>query len=179
MLSRTALVVCLCVVWSCGSTSSVSDSGPLVDNTLWAPTMDGDDILGAPPDDAECMLEPIGCEDDEYPWPEGECVTLDELSTCVAAFIPECEQSMTVLSVYTRMPDDRLTLCSWLTLTQPSLRAIHTGDQVEVRTFHSELTAPVPGEARMTFVIGDEIVHDYNALIPSGSSFPSTTWTAD
>ncbi|MBW1758623.1 MAG: hypothetical protein JRJ80_21005 [Deltaproteobacteria bacterium] len=22
-------------------------------------------------------------------------------------------------------------------------------------------------------------MHDYNALIPSGSSFPSTTWTAD
>ena len=179
MLSRAALVVCLCVLWSCDSSSTESNPGPLVDNAQWVPTMDGDDILGAPPDDAECMLEPIGCEDDEYPWPEGECVTLDALSTCVAAFIPECEQSMTVLSVYTRMPDDRLTLCNWLTLTQPSLRAIHTGAQVEVRTFHSELTAPVPGEARMTFVIGDEIVHDYNALIPSASSFPSTTWTAD
>ena len=180
MPSRIAFTLCVCVLWSCGSSGTpASDPGPLVDNTLWVPTTDGDDVLGAPPDDAECELEPIGCEDDEYPWPEGECVTLDELSTCVAAFIPECEQSMTVLSVYTRMPNDRLTLCNWLTLTQPSLRAIHTGDQVEVRTFHAELTAPVPGEARMTFVVGDEIVHDYNALIPSGSSFPSTTWTAD
>jgi len=141
------------------------------------PTTDGDDVLGPPPDNAECELMPIDCPD--FPWPEDECVTLDPASTCVASFIPECLDSFTVLSVYTRMPDNRLTLCNWITLEQLSLRAIHTGDQVEVRTFHAELTAPVPGEARMTFVIGDEIVHDYETLIPSGSSFPSTTWTAD
>ena len=176
MLSRIAFTLCLCALWSCGSSSGTTP-GPLVDNTLWVPTTDGDDVLGAPPDDAECELMPVDCP--EFPWPEEECVTLDPASTCVASFIPECLDSFTVLSVYTRMPDNRLTLCNWITLEQPSLRAIRAGDRVEVRTFHAELTAPVPGEARMTFVIGDEIVHDYKTLIPSGSSFPSTPWTAD
>jgi hypothetical protein len=78
------------------------------------------------------------------------------------------------------MPDNRLTLCNWITLTQPSLRAIRAGDQVEVRARHSPLTQPVPnGEARMTFVIGDEIALDYSVLIPSDFFFPSATWTAD
>ena len=106
-------------------------------------------------------------------------MTFEPTSTCAAAFVPECLDSFTVLSIYTRMPDNRLTLCNWITLTQPSLRAIRAGDEVEVRARHSELTAPVPGDARMTFVIGDEIVLDYSVLIPSGFVFPSVTWTAD
>jgi hypothetical protein len=97
----------------------------------------------------------------------------------VVAYVPECEQSMTVLSIYTRMPDDRVNLCNWLTLTQPSLRAIRAGDRIEVRTFHDKLTAPVSGEARMTFVVGDEITFDVTELIPSDSSFESEPWTAD
>jgi hypothetical protein len=177
MFNRVAFVLCLCVLWSCDSSSStVSDSGPLVDNTKWVPTTDGDDVLGPPPDDAECELMPIDCP--EFPWPEDECVTFDQASTCIAAFVPECDV-VTVLSIYTRMPDDRRTLCNWITLEQPSLRAIRAGDQVEVRTFHAALTAPLSGEARMTFVIGDEIAHDYSTLIPTGSAWPRTTWTAD
>ena len=44
---------------------------------------------------------------------------------------------------------------------------------------HSELTAPVPNEdARMAFVIGDEMVLDYNVLIPSAFQFPNVEWTA-
>jgi hypothetical protein len=177
MLERVVLAAFLCILWSCGSSDPGSDPGPLVDNTQWVPTTDGDDVLDAPPADAECELMPIDCP--EFPWPEDECVTFDATSTCVASFIPECLDAFTVLSVYTRMPDNRLTLCNWLTLEQPSLRAIRAGDQVEVRARHAELTAPVPGEARMTFVVGDQIALDYSVLIPSDFFFPSAIWTAD
>lgn len=181
MPSRVILVFLaflLCTSWGCGSSSSTppSDPGALVNNSSWVPTMNGDEVLGPPPEDAECMLEPIGCP--QYPWPEDECVTIDP-AECITAYVPECEQSMTVLSVYTRMPDDRVNLCNWITLTQPSLRNLRAGDQVEVRTFHDALTAPVPGEARMTFVVADQITFDFNELIPSDSAFESQTWTAD
>jgi hypothetical protein len=186
MLERVILTLCLGALCGCGGSSSSStggsgggnpyEPGPLVDNTQWVPTTAGDDILGSPPADEECGLIPIDCP--EYPWPEDECVTFDATSTCITAFVPECLQGLTVLSVYTRMPDTRLTLCNWLTLEQPSLRNIRAGDQVEVRARHSALTAPVSGEARMTFVLGDEILFDYSVLIPSDFVFPSVTWTA-
>jgi hypothetical protein len=179
MLSRVALTLCVCVLWSCGSSSSpASDSGPLVDNTQWVPSSSdkGEPFYGAPPDDAACELTPIDCP--EFPWPEDECVELDPTSTCIASYVPECLDSFTVLSVYTRMPDDRVNLCNWITLEQPSLRAIRPGDQVEVRARHSQLTAPFPGEARMTFVIGDEAALDYTTPIPSDFVFPRATWTA-
>jgi len=166
-------------VWSCGSSSSpASDSGPLVDNTQWVRSSSdkGEPFYGAPPDDAACELTPIDCP--EFPWPEDECVEFERTSTCIASYVPECLDSFTVLSVYTRMPDDRVNLCNWITLEQPSLRAIRAGDQVEVRARHSQLTAPFPGEARMTFVIGDEAALDYTTPIPSDSVFPSDTWTA-
>jgi len=102
-------------------------------------------------------------------------------STCIASFVPECLDSFTVLAVYTRMPNPQLPLCNWLTLEQPSLRAIRAGDQVEVRTRHAALTAPAtdpPTRARMAFVIGDEIALDYTTLIESGPEFPSNVWTA-
>ena len=179
MLSRIALTLCVCVVWSCGSSSNpASDSGPLVDNTQWVRSSSdkGEPFYGAPPDDAACELMPIDCP--EFPWPEDECVEFERTSTCIASYVPECLDSFTVLSVYTRMPDDRVNLCNWITLEQPSLRAIRAGDQVEVRARHSQLTAPFPGEARMTFVIGDEAALDYTTPIPSDFVFPSDTWTA-
>lgn len=179
MPSRIAFALVLGFLWSCGgsSTTPASDPGPLVDNTQWVPTTEGDDILGAPPEDASCDLIPIDC-DEEFPWPEGECVEFEPTSSCVAAYVPECLDSFTVLSIYTRMPDDRVNLCNWLTLEQPSLRSIRAGDQVEVRARHSALTAPNPGPARMTFVIGDEIALEYSTPIPSNFGFPSNTWTA-
>ncbi|MBW2379513.1 MAG: hypothetical protein JRG70_08165 [Deltaproteobacteria bacterium] len=170
MPSRIALVFCCCALWSCDSSSTVSDPGPLVDNTQWVPSSSdkGEPFYGA--------LTPIDCP--EFPWPEDECVEFEPTSTCIVSFVPECLDSFTVLSVYTRMPDDRFNLCNWITLEQPSLRAIRAGDQVEVRARHSALTAPVPGEAHMTFVIGDEVALDYTVSIPSDFVFPKATWTA-
>lgn len=181
MLARLSLLLCvwasLCVSWSCGDGSpAASEPGPLIDNTKWVASDKGEAIFGAPPEGSECQLTPLDCP--EYPWPEGECVTLAEDSTCIVSFLPECFDQFTVLSVQTRMPDTRIPLCNWITLEQPSLRAIHAGDQVEIRAFHDALTAPVPGEARMSFVVGDELAFDDHAPIPSDSDFPTVTWTA-
>ena len=77
------------------------------------------------------------------------------------------------------LPNPTEPLCNWLTLGQPSLRAIRAGDQVEIRMFHAILNAPVPGEARMMFAVDDELAFEYGVLIPSAESqFPSTVWTA-
>jgi len=184
MRSRIALValaLCLGVLSGCGgSSSAASDPGPLVDNAQWVPSGDGSEFFGAPPEGSQCELDPVGCSDSEYPWPDGECVTFEEGSTCVASYVPECfPPAYTVLAVYTRMPDDRIPLCDRLTLEQPSLRAIRAGDQIEVRTYHAELTAPAPdGEARMSFVVGDELVFDERVPIPFQSEFLSEVWTA-
>lgn len=181
MLSRVFLIHCLCcAIWSCSGDgdSAVTDPGPLVDNTQWVWSEQGAEFFGAPPEDSFCELMPIDC-DDEYPWPEGECVTFEETSPCAVAFVPECRDSFTVLAVYTRMRDDRVPLCNWITLEQPAQRAIRAGDRVEVRTVHQELTAPVPGVARMGFVIGDTQVLDYSVTIPSALAFPpDVIWTA-
>ena len=97
----------------------------------------------------------------------------------MTAYVAECLDTFTVLAVYTRMPNPAEPLCNWLTLAQTSLRDIRAGDQVEIRMRHSALTAPVPnGEARMMFIIGDEIALDYSKLIPSDFQFPSAVWTA-
>ena len=162
---------------ACGGSDGGDGPGPLVDNTKWVPTDAGEALIGVRPADAVCDLEPIDC-DGLYPWPEGECVVLAG-SPCVTAYVPECLDNFTVLAVYTRMPNPAEPRCNWLTLAQPSLRDIRAGDRVEIRMFHAVLNAPVPGEARMIFAIGDEIALDYSALIPSvDSQFPAEVWTA-
>jgi len=181
MLSRASVFLCLCgAIWSCsgsnGGSAGVTDPGPLVDNTKWVPSEQGAEFFGARPEGAVCELTPINC--DEFPWPEDDCVDFAPTSTCIAAFVPECLDAFTVLAVYTRMPDGLSPLCNWITLEQPSLRAIRAGDQVEVRARHSQLTAPVPGEARMGFVVGDEQLLDYSVTIPSDFEFPNAVWTA-
>jgi hypothetical protein len=151
--------------------------GPLVDNTKWVPTEDGEALIGPRPPDAVCDLTPIDC-DEFYPLPEGECVVLAG-SPCLTAYVPECLDSFTVMAVYTRMPNQAEPLCNWLTLAQPSLRDIRAGDEVEIRMRHSELTAPVPnGEARMVFTIGDQVALEHSALIPSDYKFPTKFWIA-
>ena len=162
---------------ACGS-GVASDPGALVDNTKWVPTTDGEALISPQPPDAVCEHVPIDC-DEYYPWPEDECVVFEPGSTCIAAYVPECLDSFTVMAVYTRMPNPSNPRCNWLTLEQPSLRNIVAGDQVEIRMRHSALTAPVPnGEAHMMFTIGDEVALDYEVLIPADFQFPSVVWTA-
>jgi len=180
MLSRSFAALGLSLaLWSCSSTSdgAGSNRGALVDNTQWVYSEAGEEFFGAPPEGSVCELTPINC--DEYPWPEGKCVELATNSPCEAAFIPECLDTFTVLAVYTRMQNPVDPLCNWITLEQPSLRAIRAGDRVEVRTRHSQLNAPVPGVARIGFVIGDEQVLDYTVTIPEDFWFPEhSPWTA-
>ena len=184
MLSRRSwlgLAFSIWLSWGCGSTKSSPprDPGPLVDNTLWVPSEEGDAIFGPRRPDARCEVMPIDCA--EYPWPEGQCVDFGADSTCIAAYVPECfPPSHTVLAVYTRMPDERIPLCNWLTLQQPSLRRIVPGDQIEIRVRHSTLTAPQMGEARLGFAVGDELAFDARIPIDPflGAQFLTRTWTA-
>lgn len=180
MLSRSFIAFCLSVVLcNCSSSSdgAGSNRGPLVDNTQWVYSEAGEEFFGARPEGSVCELTPVNCA--EYPWPQGKCVELVPNSPCEAAFIPECLDTFTVLAVYTRMQNPVDPLCNWITLEQPSLRAIHAGDQVEVRTRHSPLNAPVPGVARIGFVIGDEQVLDYTVTIPEDFRFPEDSpWIA-
>jgi hypothetical protein len=177
MRSRLGVTLCLCVLWSCGGSDAGSDPGALVDNTKWVWTTDGEELFGAPPPDSVCELMPIDCP--EFPWPEGECVTFDATSACIASFVPECFPPFTVMAVYTRMPNPTVPLCNWLTLEQPSLRAIRAGDEIEVRMRHAPLNAPVPGEARMSFAVGDALAFDERILIPAvNAEILTRTWTA-
>ncbi|HET6417265.1 MAG TPA: hypothetical protein VFG22_13295 [Polyangiales bacterium] len=175
MTSRLGLVICLCASLGCSDGGSAPSSGPIVDNTQWVPSSEGEAIFGPQPEGSGCEPTPIDCED-YYPWPPGECVEFQANASCIAAYIPECfPPSYTVLAIYTRMPDDGISLCDWLTLEQPSLQAIRAGDVIEVRAYHNELTAPVPGEARMSFAVGDQLAFDETILIPNASEFLTGT----
>jgi len=183
MLSRSFVAFCLSfALCSCSSSSdgTGSNRGPLVDNTQWVYSEAGEEFFGAPPEGSICELTPVNC--DEYPWPEGKCVELALNSPCEAAFIPECLDTFTVLAVYTRMQNPVDPLCNWITLAQPSLRAIRAGDEVEIRMRHAILTAPSGGTARMSFVVGDTMALDYEVEIdpPPGTPpfFPSRLWTS-
>ena len=105
MCRRSLLAICICSLWACGGGTTSGDPGPLVDNTQWEPSDQGAELFGTPPEDSQCLLTPQDCP--EYPWPEDGCVTYDPASTCIASYVPECFDNYTVLSVYTRMPDNR------------------------------------------------------------------------
>ncbi|MGD8607886.1 MAG: hypothetical protein PVH21_11365 [Myxococcales bacterium] len=177
MFRLLTFALCLLALWACGGDGTATNPGPLVDNTLWVPSDEGEAIFGPAPADSQCLLTPQDCEE-YYPWPEGECVPNLAGSSCIASYVPECYDTYTVLSVYTRMPDERFPLCNWLTLQQPSLRDVRAGDRIEVRAYHFALTEPLGEEARMSFVIGDELVFDETILIPRDGEFLTNTWTA-
>lgn len=178
MRNQLAVALLSCVTLACGGDSLSSSPGALVDNTQWVPTEDDEALFGPRPPDAVCTFEPIDCEA-ELPFPEDECVQFDPASSCVVAYVAECLDTFTVAAVYTRMPNPAEPLCNWITLTQPSQRPIVAGDEIEIRMRHSALTAPVPnGSARMMFAIGDEVVMEYEVLIPSDFQFPSEVWVA-
>lgn len=178
MANRIILLLSVLATAGCGGESVSSSPGPLVDNTQWVPTQDDEALFGPRPEDAVCDLEPVDCEA-ELPFPEDECVRFDPGSSCVVAYVAECLDTFTVAAIYTRMPNPEEPLCNWLTLTQPSLRQIVAGDEIEIRMRHSALNAPSPGgSARMMFAIGDEVAMDYETLIPTDFQFPKTVWTA-
>ena len=178
MAGRLVALAFSALLAACGTGAGAASSGPgpLVDNTKWVVTDAGEEFFGRPAPDSVCDLEPIDCP--QYPWPEGECVVLAG-TPCVVSHVPECLDGFTVMAVYTRMANPTMPLCNWITLEQPSLRPIRTGDRVEVRMRHSRLTGPVSGTARMMFVVGDSVVLEYEGLIPSDFRFPTEVWAAD
>lgn len=60
----------------------------------------------------------------------------------------------------------RTDFCDYLTVTQPTLRAIEQGDTIYLRWFHATLTAAGGGEGYSGVVIGDEVVWEDTFLIP-------------
>lgn len=167
MFGRLMIAAGVGLVVGCGSSGgSGSVPGPLIDNTQWRQTVDGEEFFGTPPEGASC------------PPPEGDCpdfdtdVCVNVPPTCQVSFVAECFDPFTVLSVYTEV-------CNWITLEQPSLRAIQAGDEIEIRAFHFALNAPFGGEARIGLTMGDEMIFDERVLIPQPDSAPiSRTWTA-
>jgi hypothetical protein len=164
---RSLLIVTTSLLFllGCGS-SGGSSPGPIVDNTKWRPTDQGEEFFGpsplttCPPPEGDC------------PDLHGdECLNEDDLQGCVVSYAAECSAPFTVLVVNTEV-------CNWITLEQPSLRAIHAGDEIEIRTFHAVLTAPVGGEARISATLGDEMIFDEIVAIPQPSDFISGSWVA-
>ena len=166
MRSHLIITAGLLVLWGCGSTSGrASESGPLVDNTQWRPTEKGEEFFGTPPEGATC------------PPPEGDCPDLegDECvevpPTCEVSFVAECAAPFTVLAVDTER-------CDWITLELPSLRDVRAGDEIETRTFHFDLDAPVDSEARIGLTLGDQMIFDERVPIPAESGAINATWIA-
>ena len=175
MLGRLMIAACVWLAVGCAG-GGQSDAGPLVDggengpgplidNTQWRQTGDGEEFFGTPPEGATC------------PQPEGDCPDFDTDEcvkvppTCLVSFVAECFPPFTVLSVYTDV-------CEWVTLEQPSLRAIRAGDEIKIRTFHFALNAPFNGEARIAVTLGDEMIFDETVLIPRPSAPIDATWIA-
>ena len=168
MRSPLIIMASLLALWGCGCTGgSASKPGPIIDNTQWRPTNKGEEFFGTAPESATC------------PPPEGDCPDLDgdecldenDLQGCVVSYAAECSTPFTVLVVNTEV-------CNWITLEQPSLREVHAGDEIEIRTFHSPLTAPFGVEARISVTLGDEMMFDESVAIPQPSEFISGSWVA-
>ena len=164
-MRRQSIIVPGLLLVLTGCSSSGSSPGPLVDNTQWRRTDKGEEFFGTPPEGATC------------PPPEGECPDLEgdecvELPpTCEVSFAAECSAPFTVLAVDTEV-------CDWITLELPSLRDVRVGDEIETRTFHFDLTAPVDSEARIGLTLGDQMIFDERVPIPADSGSINGTWIA-
>jgi hypothetical protein len=166
MYRHLSLVTGLFVALGCSSSGGGSEPGPLVDNLKWTPTDAGVEFFGTPPPGSTCPPPEGDCPDFDV----DECVTVPP--SCLVSYVAECFPPFTVLSVYTDQ-------CDWITLEQPSLRAVNEGDEVEVRAFHFPLNAPFGGEARISFVLGDELIFDRYVAIPQPGSSPiGESWIA-
>lgn len=60
--------------------------------------------------------------------------------------------------------------CNYLTVMQPSLRAIRKGDPLYLRLWHFSLTGPADSEAYMGVQIGDRFIWGTRIEIPDGTS---------
>jgi hypothetical protein len=71
--------------------------------------------------------------------------------------------------------------CDYVTVAQPSLRDVCAGDQLQIRIWHFELTAPSPGEAHIAVMLGEHSLFDSRYPIPSdsGLDFPVVTAPSD
>ena len=166
MRSLIIALSCLCVLVSACGGGSGSESGPLVDNSLWEITDEGEEFFGTPPPDSECPPPSETC-----PVP-GEEFCPDLAIDCVAGYTPECLTGIEVLAVYSEV-------CPWVTLKQNTLIDIKEGDQVEVRIFHFLLTAPRDSVAQVRVVIGDVLALEEDILIPaSGGGRDNGEWFA-
>ena len=58
-------------------------------------------------------------------------------------------------------------ICHYLTLGQPITRPVRAGDAVQVRAWHQGLDAAVRAEAHVALFIGDDLLWEQYAFIPS------------
>jgi hypothetical protein len=68
--------------------------------------------------------------------------------------------------------------CNYLTVAQPTLSAIKSGETINIRLWHYDLTAPAASEAHLGLHIGDHLAWEANVPIPTDSELLVDTWTA-
>ena len=56
--------------------------------------------------------------------------------------------------------------CNWLTIEQPSLRAVHEGDIIRAEVWHFFLSAPEPATARVGLATADGVLVEMMEPIP-------------
>lgn len=57
--------------------------------------------------------------------------------------------------------------CDHITLTQPSLAPVRSGDLVHAVAWHVLLSAPEPAEGHMAIALGDDVIWEYRVDIPA------------
>jgi len=65
--------------------------------------------------------------------------------------------------------------CSYLELSQPLLLDVHERDTIRIEGFHEALYANPPAQAHMALIVGDTVLWEYFADIPSDADVFTTT----